>query len=408
MEVSNDIKYIGVNDHSIDLFEGLYQVPRGISYNSYVILDEKIAVLDTVDGAFVEQWMDNMEKAVGSAAPDYLIVQHMEPDHSAGIVCLAEKYPEMMIVASIKAFAMMEHFFGQDFSDRRMVVGDEDILSLGRHKLVLLSALMVHWPEVVVTYDSAEKCLFSADAFGTFGALDDLQAEGERNKAECEAWAEEASRYYFGIVGKYGISVQKLLQKLAHREIKAICPLHGPILSENIGDYMERYHTWSSYQPEKKGVLIAYASIYGNTRKAAELLAEKLMAKGVKCVEVRDVARCDKYEAIAQAFRCDRLVLASPTYNTGVFPPIREFVQELMERNFSNRTIAFIENGSWMPTPAKILREKLEQCKGMVFLETSVKIMSALNAESIEELEILAYELYQLENCRRTENEICM
>ena len=408
MKLSKDIKYIGVDDHYIDLFEGLYQVPRGMAYNSYVILDEKIAVMDTVDGAFVEQWMDKLEKALGGAAPDYLIVQHMEPDHSAGIVRLAEKYSEMMIVASIKAFAMMEHFFGQDFSDRRMVVGDEDILSLGRHKLVLLSALMVHWPEVIVTYDSTEKCLFSADAFGSFGALEDLQATGEMNGTDVEAWAEEASRYYFGIVGKYGISVQKLLQKLAHREIKAICPLHGPILSENIGEYVERYHIWSSYRPEKKGVLIAYASIYGNTRKAAELLAEKLKAKGIKCVEVRDVARCDKYEAIAQAFRCDRLVLASPTYNTGVFPPIREFVQELVERNFSNRTVAFIENGSWMPTPAKILREKLEQCKDMVFAETSVKIMSALNAESIEELETLAYELYQLEDSRRTENEICM
>lgn len=386
MIVTESIKYVGVDDYGIDLFEGLYNVPNGMSYNSYVILDEKIAVMDTVDAGFTEQWLTNIQKVLGERTPDYLIVQHMEPDHSANIISLVEKYPQIVVVASAKAFVMMNHFFGTDFMERQMVVSDGDMLSLGKHTLTFLSAMMVHWPEVIMTYDSQERLLFSADAFGTFG-VSAVQADSR------EEWAEEAARYYFGIVGKYGISVQKLLHKLTDKEIHTICPLHGAVLTESVAEYINLYNIWSDYRPEKEGVLIVYTSVYGNTKRAVMLLAEKLKEKGAEHVEIRDIARCEQYEAVAAAFRYSKLVLATTTYSTDIFPPMREFIENLTGRNFSNRMVAFIENGSWMPVAAKIMREKLEGCKGIVFADTSVKIMSALSSESMEELDLLACEL---------------
>lgn len=382
MIVTSDIKYIGVNDYAIDLFEGMYQVPNGMSYNSYLILDEKIAIMDTVDAAFTDEWMEKLKKELKGRKPDYLIVQHMEPDHSANILELLEHYPEIVIVASAKAFTMMRNYFGTDFSKKRIVVSDGDELCLGKHKLVFVTALMVHWPEVIMTYDSVDKVLFSADAFGKFGVLD----------AE-EDWINEARRYYFGIVGKYGVSVQKVLEKTAGLDIQIICPLHGPVLSEDIGYYVETYNTWSGYQPEEEGILIAYTSIYGNTKKAVRILADKLKDMGCPKVVVRDLARCDMSEAVAQAFRYSKLVLATTTYNVGIFPFMREFIDWLTERNFSKRTVAFVENGSWMPVAAKLMQEKLEKSREIVFAENSVKILSALNEESLVQLELLVNEL---------------
>ena len=382
MNITGDIKYIGVNDHTIDLFEGMYVVPNGMSYNSYVIMDEKIAIMDTVDAAFKDEWLRKLKKELDGRIPDYLIVQHMEPDHSANILNLLEHYPQIEIVASTKAFTMTKNYFGNDFSEKRIVVSDGDELCLGKHKLKFVTALMVHWPEVIMTYDSTDKVLFTADGFGKFGAFDVK-----------EEWTDEARRYYFGIVGKYGVSVQKVLEKIADLDIRIICPLHGPVLSENIEYYVETYNTWSRYQPEEEGVLIAYTSIYGNTKKAVQLLADKLKDMGCPRVVLKDLARCDMSEAVAQAFRYSKLVLATTTYNVGIFPFMREFIDWLTERNFSNRTVAFVENGSWMPVAAKLMQERLEKSKEIVFAENSVKILSALNEESLVQLELLANEL---------------
>lgn len=382
MNITGDIKYIGVNDHTIDLFEGMYVVPNGMSYNSYIIMDEKIAIMDTVDAAFKDEWLRKLKKELDGRIPDYLIVQHMEPDHSANILNLLEHYPQIEIVASTKAFTMTKNYFGNDFSEKRIVVSDGDELCLGKHKLKFVTALMVHWPEVIMTYDSTDKVLFTADGFGKFGAFDVK-----------EEWTDEARRYYFGIVGKYGVSVQKVLEKIADLDIRIICPLHGPVLSENIEYYVETYNTWSRYQPEEEGVLIAYTSIYGNTKKAVQLLADKLKDMGCPRVVLKDLARCDMSEAVAQAFRYSKLVLATTTYNVGIFPFMREFIDWLTERNFSNRTVAFVENGSWMPVAAKLMQERLEKSKEIVFAENSVKILSALNEESLVQLELLANEL---------------
>ena len=382
MNITGDIKYIGVNDHTIDLFEGMYVVPNGMSYNSYIIMDEKIAIMDTVDAAFKDEWLRKLKKELDGRIPDYLIVQHMEPDHSANILNLLEHYPQIEIVASTKAFTMTKNYFGNDFSEKRIVVSDGDELCLGKHKLKFVTALMVHWPEVIMTYDSTDKVLFTADGFGKFGAFDVK-----------EEWTDEARRYYFGIVGKYGVSVQKVLEKIAGLDIRIICPLHGPVLSENIEYYVETYNTWSRYQPEEEGVLIAYTSIYGNTKKAVQLLADKLKDMGCPRVVLKDLARCDMSEAVAQAFRYSKLVLATTTYNVGIFPFMREFIDWLTERNFSNRTVAFVENGSWMPVAAKLMQERLEKSKEIVFAENSVKILSALNEESLVQLELLANEL---------------
>ncbi len=382
MEITNDIKYVGVNDHEIDLFEGQYLVENGMAYNSYVIMDEKIAVMDTVDANFKDEWLDNVKAAVGSASPDYLIIQHMEPDHSANITYFMEAYPDAKIISSAKAFVMMKQFFGTDFADRQIVVKEGDTISLGRHILHFVAAPMVHWPEVIVTYDAYDKVLFSADGFGKFGALD----------VE-EDWACEARRYYIGIVGKYGVQVQNLLKKAAGLDIQTICPLHGPILKENLGYYLDLYNTWSSYSVETEGVVIAYASVYGNTRKAAELLAEQLKEKGCPKVVMNDLARCDMAEAVEDAFRYGKLVLATLTYNNDVFPFMREFIHNLTERNYQKRTIGLIENGSWAPTAAKTMRNMLEGCKELTFTDTTVKIMSALNEESKTAIEALAEEL---------------
>ena len=381
MIITEDIRYIGVNDHKVDLFEGQYVVPNGMAYNSYLITDEKTAVMDTVDADFGEEWLSNLDKALEGKAPDYLIVQHMEPDHSANIKVFADKYPDAKIVSSAKAFVMMKNFFGTDFADRQIVVGEGNTLSLGRHTLTFVTAPMVHWPEVIVTYDSCDKVLFSADGFGKFGALD-----------ADEDWACEARRYYIGIVGKYGTQVQALLKKAAGLDIQKICPLHGPVLTENLGYYIGLYDTWSSYKPESEGVVIAYTSVYGNTEKAALKLAEMLTEKGVKAA-VSDLARCDMAEAVEDAFRYDRLVLATTTYNGEIFPFMREFINHLTERNYSNRTVAFIENGSWAPTAAKVMKGMLEKCKNITYTETNVKIMSALNDESTAQLTALAEEL---------------
>ena len=382
MYITDDIKYIGVNDHKVDLFEGQYVVPNGMAYNSYVILDEKIAVMDTVDASFTHEWLDNLQNELDGRKPDYLIVQHMEPDHSANIMNFAKTYPDAKIVASAKAFVMMKNFFGTDFSDRSITVGEGDTLSLGKHTLTFVTAPMVHWPEVIVTYDSADKVLFSADGFGKFGALD----------VE-EDWACEARRYYIGIVGKYGAQVQSLLKKAAGLDIQKICPLHGPVLTENLGYYIGLYNTWSSYQPEEEGIVIAYTSVYGNTKKAVTELAEKLKANGCPKVAVNDLARCDMAEAVEDAFRYSKIVLATTTYNADIFPFMREFINHLTERNFSNRTVAFIENGSWAPMAAKIMKGMLEKSKNLTFAENNVKILSALNDDSRAQIDNLANEL---------------
>lgn len=382
MEITNDIKYVGVNDREIDLFEGQYIVENGMAYNSYVILDEKTAVMDSVDVHFSAEWLSNIKAVLDGRQPDYLIIQHMEPDHSGSIAEFMEAFPETKVVSSAKSFAMMKQFFGTDFSDRQVVVKDGDTLDLGSHTLSFIAAPMVHWPEVIVTYDAYDKVLFSADGFGKFGALDTE-----------EDWACEARRYYFGIVGKFGVQVQNLLKKAAALDIQAICPLHGPILTENLSYYIGLYQTWSSYSVESEGVMIAYSSVYGNTKKAAELLAEKLNEKGCPKVVVNDLARCDMAEAVEDAFRYGKLVLASPTYNGDVFPFTREFIHELTERNYQKRTIGFIENGSWAPTAAKVMKKMLENSKDLTFTDTTVKVMSALNEESIAAIEALAEEL---------------
>ena len=348
MNITNDIQYIGVNDHDIDLFESQYTVENGMAYNSYVILDDKIAVMDTVDIHFADEWMDNLQKVLDGKTPDYLIIQHMEPDHSANIGKFMDTYKDAVIVSSSKAFVMMKNFFGTDFSERRIVVGEGDTLELGKHILNFVAAPMVHWPEVIVSYDSRDKVLFSADAFGKFGALD-IE----------EDWACEARRYYIGIVGKYGVQVQSLLKKTASLDIEIICPLHGPILKENLDYYLNLYNIWSSYSVESDGIVIAYTSVYGNTKKAVEFLAEKLYSKGCPKVVVNDLARCDMAEAVEDAFRYGKIVLATTTYNGDVFPFMREFIHHLTERNFQNKTIAFIENGSWAPTAAKTMKRKL-------------------------------------------------
>ncbi len=382
MFITKDIRYVGVNDHQIDLFEGQYIVPNGMAYNSYVILDEKIAVMDTVDANFTHEWLDNLQNVLEGRKPDYLIVQHMEPDHSANIANFIKTYPDAKIVSSAKAFAMMKNFFNNDFAERQIIVGEGDTLSLGKHNLAFVAAPMVHWPEVIVTYDATDKVLFSADGFGKFGALD----------VE-EDWACEARRYYIGIVGKYGAQVQSLLKKAAGLDIEIICPLHGPVLTENLGYYLNLYHTWSSYQPEEEGIMIAYTSVYGNTKKAVLQLAEKLKANGCPKVVVNDLARCDMAEAVEDAFRYSKLVLATTTYNAEIFPFMREFINHLTERNFSNRTVAFIENGSWAPLAAKVMKGMLEKSKNLTFAENTVRILSALNEESTEQLDALAKEL---------------
>ncbi len=382
MRITDDVRYVGVNDYEIDLFEGLYKVPDGMAYNSYVILDEKIAVLDTVDGEYTSQWMNNIERVLEGKRPDYLVIQHMEPDHSANILSFVERYPDVVLVASAKAFVMMTNFFGKDFTKRGVVVADEDVLSLGKHKLMFFMAPMVHWPEVIMTYDSTEKILFSADGFGRFGAYD-IEEE----------WVDEARRYYVGIVGKYGIYVQKLLRKLAGWDIRTICPLHGPVLSGDISYYVEMYNTWSNYVPEEHGIMIAYTSVYGNTKRAVSILEEKLKDRGYKRVVTYDLARCDMSVAVADAFKYSKLVLATTTYNAELFPPMREFVSWLTERNYQKRLVGIIENGSWAPIAAKIIKEKMERCKGIVFTETTVRILSVPNGESIEQLEMLADEL---------------
>ena len=382
MQITNDISYIGVNDRKIDLFEGQYIVPNGMAYNSYLISDEKIAVMDTVDRNFTDEWLGNLEKALGGRKPDYLIVQHMEPDHSSNIVSFMNAFPDAQIVSSSKAFTMMKNFFGNEFEDRRIVVGDGDTLNLGKHTLTFISAPMVHWPEVIMTYDAEDKVLFSADAFGKFGTLD-----------TDEDWACEARRYYFGIVGKYGAQVQKVLEKLSSLDIQTICPLHGPVLNENLEYYTGLYDTWSSYGTESEGIVISYTSVYGNTKKAIDILAEKLKANGCPKVVVNDLARCDMAEAVEDAFRYGRLVLATTTYNSDIFPFMREFVQHLAERGIKNKTIAMIENGSWAPQATKVMKRMLEGCKDLSYTENNVKIISALNEESSAQLDALANEL---------------
>ena len=382
MNISKDIRYVGVNDHNIDLFEGQYVVPNGMAYNSYVILDEKVAVMDTVDKNFTHEWLDNLSAALSDRKPDYLVVQHMEPDHSANIAQFMATYPNAVIVSSSKAFTMMKNFFGTDFADRRITVGDGDTLALGTHTLTFVTAPMVHWPEVIVTYDNADKVLFSADGFGKFGALD----------VE-EDWACEARRYYFGIVGKYGAQVQALLKKASTLDIQTICPLHGPVLSENLGYYLGLYNTWSSYGTESEGIMIAYTSVYGNTKKAVELLAEKLKARGCPKVVVNDLARVDMAEAVEDAFRYGKIVLATTTYNAEIFPFMNQFIQHLTERGFKNKTVGLIENGSWAPLAAKTMRTLLEKCKNLTYTDTTVRIMSALNDESKAQIEALADEL---------------
>ena len=382
MKITNDIYYVGVNDRKIDLFEGQYRVPNGMSYNSYVIMDKKIAVMDTVDVNFTHEWLDNIQNVLGGKSPDYLIVQHMEPDHSANVMNFIKAYPNATVVASEKAFVMMKNFFGNDFSDNRLVVGEGSTLSLGEHDLTFVTAPMVHWPEVIVTYDSKDKILFSADGFGKFGALD-----------ANEPWADEARRYYIGIVGKYGAQVQALLKKAAGLDIEKICPLHGPVLSENLGYYLGLYQTWSSYQPEEEGIVIAYTSVYGNTKKAVLSFAEKCKATGCPNVIVYDLARSDMSEVVADAFRFNKLVLATTTYNAGIFPFMREFIDHLVEHNFQKRTVALIGNGSWAPLASKVMRSMLEKCKDISFAENEVKIYSALDDTSKKQVNDLANEL---------------
>ena len=382
MTITNDIRYIGVNDHNIDLFEGQYVVPNGMSYNSYAIIDEKIAIMDTVDQNFTDEWMNNIETVLEGRKPDYLVVHHMEPDHSANIHNFLTAYPEATVVSSAKAFTMMKQFFGTDYADRRIVVGEGDTLALGKHTLTFVTAPMVHWPEVIVSYDSCDKVLFSADGFGKFGALD----------AE-EDWACEARRYYIGIVGKYGAQTQALLKKAAGLDIAIICPLHGPVLTENLGYYINLYDIWSSYRPEDEGVLIAYTSVYGHTKAAVELLAQKLEEKGCPKVAVADLARDDMAEAVEDAFRYSKLVLATTTYNGDVFPFMKEFIHHLTERSYQNRTVAFMENGSWAPVAAKVMARMLENSKNLTYTENNVKIFSALSDASRAQIEALAEEL---------------
>ena len=381
MFITEDIIYLGVNDHKVDLFEGQYVVPNGMAYNSYAIMDEKIAIMDTVDQNFTHEWLDNIQKALGNRKPDYLVVQHMEPDHAANIANFLKVYPEAIVVSSAKAFPMMKNFFGSDYADRRIVVGEGSTLSLGKHTLTFVTAPMVHWPEVIVTYDSYDKVLFSADGFGKFGALD----------VE-EPWDCEARRYFIGIVGKYGAQVQALLKKAATLDIAIICPLHGPVLTENLGDYINLYDIWSSYRPEEEGIVLAYTSVYGNTKAAALLLEKALREKGAK-VTVYDLARCDMAQAVADAFRYSKLVLATTTYNGDIFPFMKEFIHHLTERNFQNRTVAFVENGTWAPTAAKVMGKMLEGSKNLTFAENSVKILSALSDASRSQIEALANEL---------------
>ena len=382
MDITKDIYYIGVDDHDIDLFEGQYIVPNGMSYNSYAVIDEKIAVMDTVDARFKDVWLKNLDDILNDRKPDYLVVHHMEPDHSANIVSFINKYPDAKIVASAKAFAMMANFFGIDFSKKQIVVSEGDTLNLGKHTLTFITAPMVHWPEVIVSYDSADKVLFSADAFGKFGALDTE-----------EDWACEARRYYIGIVGKYGVQVQSLLKKASALDIETICPLHGPALKENLGFHLNLYNIWSSYLPEEDGIVINYTSVYKNTEKAVKLLKEILLEKGAKKVVINDLARCDMAEAVEDSFRYSKTVLATTTYNNDIFPFMREFINHLTERNFSNRTVAFIENGSWAPVAEKVMKGMLEKSKNLKFAENSVKILSALNEQSTSELYALADEL---------------
>ena len=382
--VTKDICYIGVNDHEIDLFEGMYIVPEGMAYNSYVILDEKVAVMDTADRHFVQEWLGNLAAALEGRKPDYLIVQHMEPDHSSGIAAFMEAYPEAKVVATAKAFTMMKNFTGTDYTGRGIVVKEGDKLELGSHVLTFVTAPMVHWPEVMFTYDSTDKVLFSADAFGKFGALD---AEDE------EGWACEARRYYFGIVGKYGAQVQAVLKKAAALDIQIICPLHGPVLNENLGYYLDLYNTWSSYGVETEGVAVFYTSVYGHTKEAAEFMAAKLQELGCPKVAISDLARDDMAEAVEDAFRYGKIVLATTTYNADVFPFMREFIEHLTERNYQNRKIGFIENGSWAPTAAKVMKGMLEGCKNTTFAETEVKILSAMTEENKAQIEALAKEM---------------
>lgn len=382
MEITRDIQYVGVNDYEVDLFEGMYVVPNGMAYNSYVIMDEKIAILDTVDEGFLDTWLMNIRRILDNQVPDYLIVQHMEPDHSAGIIRLIKEYPGITVVASERAFVMMMNYFGNAGMEKRMVITEGDTLSLGTHELIFASAMMVHWPEVMVTYDKTDKVFFSADAFGKFGALNAK-----------EEWVDEARRYYIGIVGKYGIPVQKLLDKASDWDIKMICPLHGPVLKENISYYLEKYRIWSGYIPEEEGILIAYTSIYGNTKQAVFLLEEELKNLGYQNVVIKDLARDDRTEVVADAFRYSKLVLATTTYNVGLFPFMRDFIHYLTDRNFSNRKVAFIENGSWMPIAEKLMKDMLKDCKDLCFAKNTVKIISALNEENILQIKNLAKEL---------------
>ena len=382
MFVTEDIRYIGVNDHDVDLFEGQYTVENGMSYNSYVILDEKVAVMDTVDAHFGVEWLQNLETELNGRRPDYLVVQHMEPDHSANIAVFMETYPETQIVSSAKAFVMMQQFFGTDFPERKVVVGEGSTLKLGRHTLTFVTAPMVHWPEVIVTYDSTDKVLFSADGFGKFGALD----------VE-EDWADEARRYYIGIVGKYGAQVQALLKKAAALDIAIICPLHGPVLNENLGYYLDKYNTWSSYAVEDEGIVIAYTSVYGHTKEAVEELAEKLNQRGCPNVVVADLARCDMAEAVADAFRYSKLVLATTTYNATIFPHMQSFIDHLTARNYQGRTVGMIENGAWAPMAAKVMKKMLETSKNLTYTDTTVTVKCALNDASRAQIDALADEL---------------
>lgn len=382
MEISKDIYYVGVDDHDIDLFEGQFVVENGMAYNSYVIMDEKIAVMDSVDIHFKDEWLNNIEYVLDGRRPDYLVVQHMEPDHSANINSFVEKYPEVQIVATAKSFVMMKQFFQTDYADKQIVVKEKDTLNLGKHTLTFIMAPMVHWPEVMVSYDDVDKVLFSADGFGKFGALD-----------HDEDWACEARRYYFGIVGKYGMQVQALLKKAVTLDIQTICPLHGPILNENLEYYLNLYNTWSSYGVESEGIMIAYSSVYGNTKKAVELLAKKLKELGCPKVAINDLAREDMAEVVEDAFRYGKVVLASITYNGNVFPHMKEFIFHLTEKNYQNRTLAFIENGSWAPAAMRVMKQMFEKCKNMTYLENSVSIKSALNEINIQEIEAMANEL---------------
>ena len=382
MNITETIKYIGVNDRKIDLFEGQYEVPNGMAYNSYAVIGEKIAIMDTVDASFGEEWLGNIKTALEGRTPDYLVVQHMEPDHSSNISAFANEYPNAKIVASQKAFVMMKNFYGNDFAENRIVVGEGDTLDLGGRTLTFMTAPMVHWPEVIVSFDSLDKVLFSADAFGKFGTLD-----------TDEDWACEARRYYFGIVGKYGVQVQALLKKAAALEIETICPLHGPILSENLEYYLNLYNTWSSYGVESDGVVIAYTSVYGNTKKAVEILAEELKALGCPKVAVNDLARCDMAEAVEDAFRYGKLILATTTYNGDIFPFMKEFIEHLTDHNFQNRTIGLMENGSWAPMAAKVMTSMFEKSKNITFAQNTVKIMSAVSDENKNEIKALAEEI---------------